>query len=167
MKKIFLFLVLSPSFITKASDSLYSLLEAIDHSDLSDVESVIATKNSYTKIEKESLVKAASDAVTLRKRKLSIFRSGRDVLRALGGFSSICLSCGAAALGFAIAGGATPKKIKVPVALTSLGIGTAGSAFGVWQIFKGLNVHSAFKKLTAARTIENLINKLEVSDKIA
>lgn len=169
MKKLLLFLSLSLSCAAQASD-LYPLLEAIDHSNLSNVESLITMKNSFTKIEKDSLMEAARDAIELRKQKLTFFRSGKDFLRVVCGLYSIAFSC-------AIFGGGITigrKKVKESrgdrdaniLAAVGFGIGAGGTVFGVWQMVRGFNLHSAYTKLTSARVIQNLINKLEVSEKI-
>lgn len=145
-------------------NNIYSydkLFDAIDRSDLSNVEYYIEKeKDSITQQRKELLLQAARDAVIRKQTKLSIFSSGSDILKMF--FGSFLTGTGltifwVGGLGSVIAD--SPQAVAV-----SMGSGSLITLYGLYKMYKGWTLSAAYTNLNKAREIENLIKDIKIKN---
>lgn len=145
-------------------NNIYSydkLFDAIDRSDLSNVEYYIEKEiGKITNERKELLLQAARDAVIRKQTKLSIFSSGSDILKMF--FGSFLTGTGL--IIFWLGGLGSFIADSPQAAAVSIGSGSLISLFGLYKMYKGWTLSTAYTNLNKAREIEHLIKDIKVEN---
>jgi hypothetical protein len=146
---------------------LQEILDAIDHDQVNVVKELLKEKALLSVQERDLLLKAAQDSVKMHKRKTeSFFSSGRDMLRFLGGaaLSGVGGFVAFAGIGTGAVFALVPSEDH-RFTVGSFAIGGAGAALGLtglWQVYRGITLASAYNGLHKAREIENAIHRTAV-----
>lgn len=166
MKKIFLVALV---FSAQAKDR-ESLEAAITDGQLTQLESLLADKKSFTDTEKKKYLELAKNIVVQAKTAASTRYHASDFIRIAGGLAAMCLaSFQGVRVGkaFNIYDGSLERdsdnKHKI-LALTTPLSTFALFGFGTWELIKGIMGNSQQDAYNRARLIEALINQIPVNN---
>lgn len=139
------------------------LMKAIEISDLNSVVKLIKRSGPFDSHTQKELLNAAEDIVDERETRVSIFRSGWDMTKLLGGTAVGLVGVYASFRGLKkILARQSPRKQLIGASLTA--VGGVATCFGFYKALHGLLCQTAKARLATAIKIRDLLKKVEVKD---